>query len=136
MYHEPKCFRASVGRAIARYGYATEAAQQTVLVARIVQAREDGDAALERLLSAELLVSVRPVIRCAVFKCLPFAGSLSPEDLEQVAAMAVLRTVDKFDPSRGRQSFGDVAYFRARRSCPYKCVDGEEGRAGKREAPR
>ncbi len=23
-----------------------------------------------------------------------------------------------------------------RRSCPYKCVDGEEGRAGKREAPR
>ncbi|MCY0997923.1 sigma-70 family RNA polymerase sigma factor [Myxococcus sp. MISCRS1] len=86
-------------------------------MARIVQAREDGDAALERLLSAELLVSVRPVIRCAVFKCLPFAGSLSPEDLEQVAAMAVLRTVDKFDPSRGRQSFGDVAYFRARTAC-------------------
>ncbi|NTX41459.1 sigma-70 family RNA polymerase sigma factor [Myxococcus sp. CA033] len=86
-------------------------------MSRIMLAREDGDAALERLLLAELLVSVRPVIRRAVGKCLSFAGTLSPEDLEQVAVMAVLRTVDKFDPTRGRQSFGEVAYFRARTAC-------------------
>ncbi|TQF14237.1 sigma-70 family RNA polymerase sigma factor [Myxococcus llanfairpwllgwyngyllgogerychwyrndrobwllllantysiliogogogochensis] len=86
-------------------------------MSRIMQAREDEDAALERRLSAELLRSVRPVIRRAVGKCLSFAGTLSPEDLEQVAVMAVLRTVDKFDPTRGRQSFGEVAYFRARTAC-------------------
>ncbi|MCP3098999.1 sigma-70 family RNA polymerase sigma factor [Myxococcus sp. K15C18031901] len=86
-------------------------------MARIVQAREDRDAELERVLSAELLVSVSPVIRRAVGCCLSFAGTVSPEDLAQVASMAVLRTVDKFDPTRGRQSFADVAYFRARTAC-------------------
>ncbi|MCP3104648.1 sigma-70 family RNA polymerase sigma factor [Myxococcus sp. K15C18031901] len=68
-------------------------------------------------MSAELLVSVRPIIRRVVGALVSLAGSLSPEDLEQVAAMAVLRTVSKYDANRGRQSFGEVAYFRVRTAC-------------------
>lgn len=95
----------------------TRAAQQTDLVLRIMLARRSGDALTERLLSAELLVSVRPVIKQVVKCAKRFAGSQSPEDLEQIAAIAVIRTVDKYDPTRGEQSFGEVAYFRARTAC-------------------
>lgn len=80
-------------------------------------ARRSGDALTERLLAAELLVSVRPVIKQVIKVAKRFAGSQSPEDLEQIAAIAVSRTVDKYDPTRGGQSFGEVAYFRARTAC-------------------
>ncbi|WP_246137341.1 sigma-70 family RNA polymerase sigma factor [Myxococcus llanfairpwllgwyngyllgogerychwyrndrobwllllantysiliogogogochensis] len=82
-----------------------------------MQARESADAALERRLSTELLKSVRPIIRRVVGTVLAVAGSLSPEDLAQVAAMAVLRTVGKYDFTRGSQSFGEVAFFRAKTAC-------------------
>ncbi|QDE82851.1 sigma-70 family RNA polymerase sigma factor [Myxococcus xanthus] len=86
-------------------------------MSRILSARESGNTMLERRLSAELLDSVRPLIRRIVGALLPIAGSLSPDDLAQVAAMAVLRTVSKYDATRGRHSFGQVAYFRARAAC-------------------
>lgn len=95
----------------------TRAAQQADLVSRIMLARGSGDAPTERLLTAELLVSVRPVIKQVVKFTKRFAGSQSPEDLEQIAAIAVIRTIDKYDPTRGGQSFGEVAYFRARTAC-------------------
>ncbi|WP_255217107.1 sigma-70 family RNA polymerase sigma factor [Myxococcus sp. AM010] len=82
-----------------------------------MRARQSTDAALERRLSAELLASVRPVIRCVVARSLPFAGTLSPEDLAQVATIAVLRTIASYDATRGNQSFGEVAYFRAKAAC-------------------
>lgn len=95
----------------------TRAARPADLVSRIMVARGSGDALTERLLSAELLVSVRPVIKKVVKCAKRFAGSQSPEYLEQIAAIAVIRTVDKYDPTRGEQSFGEVAYFRARTAC-------------------
>ncbi|QSQ18252.1 sigma-70 family RNA polymerase sigma factor [Myxococcus landrumensis] len=82
-----------------------------------MQARASGNAALERRLSGELLESVRPIIRRVVGAVLPFAGSLSAEDLSQVAAMTVLRTVAKYDFTRGSQSFGDVVFFRMKTAC-------------------
>lgn len=93
------------------------AAKQADLVSRIMLARRTGDKVSERLLSAELLVSVRPVIKKVVKLAQRHAGSQSPEDLEQTAAIAVLRTVEKYDPLRGGQSFGEVAFFRARTAC-------------------
>jgi RNA polymerase sigma factor for flagellar operon FliA len=95
----------------------TRAERQSDLVSRIMLARRSGDALTERLLAAELLVSVRPVIKQVVKVAKRFAGSQAPEDLEQIAAIAVIRTVDKYDPTRGGQSFGEVAYFRARTAC-------------------
>lgn len=93
------------------------AAKQADLVRKIMLARSTGNKAAERLHSTQLLESVRPVIKQAVKATHWFAGSQTPEDLEQIASIAVLRTVDKFDPKRGRQSFGEVAYFRARTAC-------------------
>jgi RNA polymerase sigma factor (sigma-70 family) len=95
----------------------SRAERQADLVSRIMLARRSGDALTERLLAAELLVSVRPVIKQVVKCAKRFAGSQSPEDLEQIAAIAVIRTIDKYDPTRGGQSFGEVAYFRARTAC-------------------
>jgi RNA polymerase sigma factor (sigma-70 family) len=95
----------------------TRAKRQSDLVSRIMLARRAGDSVSERLLSGELLRSVRPVIK-RVVKCIkPFAGTQSSDDLEQVASIAVLRTIAKYDPTRGGQSFGEVAYFRARTAC-------------------
>lgn len=117
MFHKPTFPGTNKRRAASHDGYALQAAQQAVLVSCIMQARERADAASERYLSAELLVSVRPIIRSVIAALLPIAGSLLPDDLEQVAAMAVLRTVSKYDATRSRQSFGDVAYFRVRAAC-------------------
>lgn len=101
----------------ANHSIATRAQRQADLVSRIMLVRRSGDALTERLLTAELLVSVRPVIKQVVKCAKRFAGSQSPEDLEQIAAIAVIRTIDKYDPTRGGQSFGEVAYFRARTAC-------------------
>ncbi|WP_242588745.1 hypothetical protein [Corallococcus macrosporus] len=71
----------------------------------------------ERLLFAVLLVSARLVIKQVVKLAWRFAGSPSPEDLELIAAFVVLRAFGKYDPTRGGQSFGEVAYFRAGTAC-------------------
>jgi len=101
----------------ARQSINSRAVRQADLVSRIMLARRSGDSLTERLLSAELIVSVRPVIKQVVKLAKPFAGSQSPDDLEQIATIAVLRTIEKYDPMRGGQSFGEVAYFRARTAC-------------------
>ncbi|WP_232293305.1 sigma-70 family RNA polymerase sigma factor [Stigmatella aurantiaca] len=95
----------------------TRSEQQAALVARIMFARETGDTVAERALSAELLASVCPIIKSVVNCSKPFADSPLSKDLEQVASIAVLRTICKYDPTRGGQSFGEVAYFRARTAC-------------------
>ncbi len=117
MSHAAICRKGSAKKSVSHSEYGLRAARQSELVFRILSARASGNAVLERRLSAELLDSVRPLIRCIVGALLPIAGSLSPDDLAQVAAMAVLRAVSKYDATRGRQSFGQVAYFRARAAC-------------------
>lgn len=93
------------------------AKRQADLVSGILHARSTGDTSQEKALAAELLASVDPVIRSVVGYALPRAGTLSPDDLKHVAVVAVLRTVAKYDPTIGRQSFGEVAFFRARAAC-------------------
>jgi RNA polymerase sigma factor (sigma-70 family) len=114
---DPPKFGAADAERDARQSTNTRAVKQADLVSRIMHARRAGDLITEKLLSAELLVSVRPVIKQVVKVAKRFAGSQTPDDLEQIATIAVLRTIEKYDATRGGQSFGEVAYFRARTAC-------------------
>ena len=101
----------------ATYSVTTRAERQATLVLGIMRARRTSDALTKRLLFAVLLVSARLVIKQVVKLAWRFAGSSSPEDLELLAATVVLRTLGKYDLTSGGQSFGEVAYFRARTAC-------------------
>ncbi|RJS14625.1 sigma-70 family RNA polymerase sigma factor [Corallococcus sp. H22C18031201] len=114
MFHDTAALPAACGTFKPLSAVAT---RQADLVSRILHARRQSDAVSERILTGELLASVRPVIRRVVRCFMSRAGTLSPDDLAQVATIAVIRTVDKYDTSRGGQSFGEVAYFRVRAAC-------------------
>lgn len=118
MTHAPLCRKDNQRKKTSRHGYSLQANRQSDLVSRVMSARASGNVALERQLSAELLVSVRPFIRRVLFTLRPGTASMA-EDLEQVAAEAVLRAIAVYDPTRGSQSFGEVAYFRARAACDH-----------------
>lgn len=101
----------------ANHSFTTRAERQAVPVSRIMLARRTGDALTVRLLFAWLLVSTLLVIKQVVKLAWRFAGTQTSGDLDQIAPIAVLRTIEKYDPTKGGQSFGEVAYFRARTAC-------------------
>lgn len=91
--------------------------RQEALVRDVLDRRAAGDAAGEKQLTGELLVTLRPVFWSVIKRVRARAGTLSAQDLEQVCAMAVIKSLDRYDAARGRQGFGPFAWFQALNAC-------------------
>lgn len=89
--------------------------RELALVSAIQQARATGDRGGERLLAGELVESMAGFLRKLVVQVASRAGCLSLTDLDQIAAIAMLKASGTFDPDRG-QTFGQFAAYGVRRA--------------------
>ncbi|WP_338865163.1 sigma-70 family RNA polymerase sigma factor [Myxococcus stipitatus] len=87
------------------------------LVLAIRACRIEGDAKSERELSAQLMDMLMPQLRRLAGEFEKSRGSLSREDLVQVAAMEAIKAVETYQRAkRGEQSFRMWVKWRARRA--------------------
>lgn len=87
------------------------------LVLAIRSCRDSGDTECERNLSNSLMGMLMPQLRQVAGQFEKSRGSLSREDLVQVAAIEAVKAIETYQRSkRGGQSFGTWVVWRARRA--------------------
>jgi RNA polymerase sigma factor for flagellar operon FliA len=83
------------------------------VVVTIQQARRCGETASAKRLSNELIALLLPILKKGARRYLRSAGSLSLDDLLQVASIEAFKCIDRFDASRG-QTFEQWCYWRVK----------------------
>lgn len=101
--------------AVERGGSAERLSELSAVVVEIQALRRCGDVRGERRRSNDLMRLMRPLLAKGVRRYKSAFGSLSEDDLVQVASLAAFRCVESFDSTRG-QTFEQWSYFSVNRA--------------------